>query len=123
MEKYLDAFINAFVGTVDWTWKSIIFDVPWYNNYFWGLIAISLIVWVLEMIFPWRKKQSIIRKDFWLDGFYMFFNFFIFSIIISGIYKVLELLFAEVNITSKSIAFFDTSGWTIWMQLFVFFIV
>jgi len=104
MEKYLDAFINAFQGTVDWTLKSIIFDVPWYTNYFWGLIVISLFVWGLEMMFPWRKEQSIFRKDFWLDGFYMFFNFFIFSIVISGVYEILGLLFSEVNITAKSLA-------------------
>lgn len=24
MNNYLDAFKNAFLGTVDWTWKSII---------------------------------------------------------------------------------------------------
>ena len=85
MEKYIDAFINAFNGTVMWTWKSIIFEVPWYTNYFWGLTVISLVVWFLEMAFPWRKEQSIFRKDFWLDAFYMYFNFFIFAIVISGI--------------------------------------
>ena len=78
MEKYLDAFINSFLGTVNWTYKSIIFEIPWYTNYFWGLILISLIVWGLEIVFPWRKNQAIIRKDFWLDVFYMFFNFFVF---------------------------------------------
>ena len=60
MEKYLDAFINSFLGTVNWTYKSIIFEVPWYTNYFWGLIIISLIVWGLEIAFPWRKNQAII---------------------------------------------------------------
>ena len=49
---------------------------PWYQNYFYGLIFISLIVWSLEMMFPWRKSQSAIRKDFWLDGFYMFFKWY-----------------------------------------------
>ncbi len=123
MRKYLDAFINAFNGTVDWTWKSILFEVPWYNNYFWGLIAISLVVWMLEIAFPWRKNQSIIRKDFWLDGFYMFFNFFIFSIVISGVYKILELLFTDVNITAKSLAIVDISNWPMWLQLVIFFII
>jgi len=84
MEKYVDGFISAIRGTLDWTMQSILFDVPWQTNYFWGLIIISLIVWLLEIIFPWRKNQSIFRKDFWLDGFYMFFNFFIFAIAISG---------------------------------------
>ena len=123
MNKYLDTFINAFNGTVDWTWKSILFEVPWYTNYFWGLISISLFVWVLEIIFPWRKKQSVFRKDFWLDGFYMFFNFFIFSIAISGFYRLLQVGFSDIGITSKSIAFIDPSTWPMWLQLLVFFII
>ena len=121
--RYIDAFINAFKGTADWTWRSITFEVPWYNNYFWGLIAISLVVWLLEIAFPWRKNQSIIRKDFWLDGFYMFFNFFIFSIVISGVYTVLSMAFAEVNLTAKSFALLNLSNWPQWAQLLTFFII
>tara|TARA_R110002051_G_scaffold262306_2_gene322225 strand:+ start:11794 stop:12684 length:891 start_codon:yes stop_codon:yes gene_type:complete len=123
MNEYFDAFINGFSGTINWTWRSILFEVPWYTNYFWGLIVISLVVWVLEIIFPWRKNQAIIRKDFWLDAFYMFFNFFLFAIIISGFYRVLELLFSNLGITSKSIAIIDFSSWPVWSQLIVFFIV
>lgn len=121
--KYIDAFVGAFNGTVDWTWKSILFEVPWYTNYFWGLIAISLIVWGLEIVFPWRKDQPIIRKDFWLDGFYMFFNFFIFSIAISGIYRILELLFTDLSITMTSLALINISGLPMWGQLLIFFII
>ena len=123
MEKYLNTFINAFNGTIDWTWKSIIFEVPWYTNYFWGLIIISLFVWCLEIAFPWRKNQAIFRRDFWLDVFYMFSNFFIFSIVISGVYEVLELLFNNVNITTKSLSLINTLHWPHWLQLLVFFIV
>lgn len=123
MEKYLDAFVSAFNGTVNWTWKSILFEVPWYTNYFWGLIVISLFIWVLEIVFPWRKEQSIFRKDFWLDGFYMFFNFFVFSIAISGVYKMLEVLFGEFGITAKSFALIDWSAWPLWSQLLVFFVL
>ena len=92
MEKYLDAFINSFLGTVNWTYKSIIFEVPWYTNYFWGLILISLFVWGLEIVFPWRKNQAIIRKDFWLDAFYMFFNFFVFRLVFCHVIFSLCLL-------------------------------
>lgn len=123
MEKYLNAFINAFNGTIDWTWKSIIFEVPWYTNYFWGLTIISLFIWGLEIAFPWRKNQSIFRRDFWLDAFYMFSNFFIFSIVISGVYEVLELLFGAFNIDIKSIVLIDISDWVPWLQLLVFFII
>ena len=123
MEKYITAFINEFTSTLNWTLDSILFKVPWYNNYFWGLIVISLVVWLLEIIFPWRKNQSFIRKDFWMDGFYMFFNFFIFSILISGDYKALGLLFNEIGITTKSLAVFNTSNWPIGLQLVVFFVI
>ena len=123
MEKYVTAFINEFTSTLNWTLDSILFKVPWYNNYFWGLIVISLVVWLLEIIFPWRKNQSFIRKDFWMDGFYMFFNFFIFSILISGDYKALGLLFNEIGITTKSLAVFNTSNWPIGLQLVVFFVI
>ena len=123
MQEYSKVIINAFIGTLDWTWKSIIFEVPWYTNYFWGLIVISLVVWTLEILFPWRKNQSIFRKDFWLDAFYMFFNFFLFSIAISGFYKLLEKVFSDMGITSKSLAIIDFSTWPIWGQLLVFFIV
>jgi sterol desaturase/sphingolipid hydroxylase (fatty acid hydroxylase superfamily) len=123
MNNYLDAFKNAFLGTVDWTWKSIIFEVPYYTNYFWGLIVLSLAVWLLEIAFPWRKNQAIIRKDFWLDSFYMFFNFFIFSIIISGFYQVMSVTFEAFNIGSKSLAIMDISKWAAGLQLLVFFII
>lgn len=123
MEKYLEAFINAIIGTFNWTWKSILFEVPWYTNYFWGLIIISLLVWSLEILFPWRKEQSIFRKDFWLDGFYMFFNFFLFAIAISGFYKVLGLLFSDLGIKQGSMAILDLSQFPNWIQLTIFFLV
>lgn len=121
--EYLEAFYNSFLGTLNWTWKSILFEVPWYTNYFWGLILISLLVWVLEILFPWRKDQGIFRKDFWLDAFYMFFNFFLFAIVISGVYKVLQLVFRDIGITAKSLAIIDFTTWPSWAQLLVFFLI
>ena len=123
MENYLTAFKNAFFGSLDWTWKSIVFDVPFYQNYFWGLILISLLVWGLEIAFPWRKNQAIIRKDFWLDTFYMFFNFFIFSVMIAGFYSVLELIFNDLGYTIRSLAVINLENLPNWLQLLIFFII
>ena len=123
MENYLGSFKRAFLDTLDWTIESILFEVPWYKNYFWGLIAISLAVWILEILFPWRKQQSIIRRDFWLDGFYMFFNFFIFAIVISGVFELIERFFLDLGITTESLAVINISGWPEWTQLLIFFIV
>lgn len=123
METFLDVFISAVKGSIHWTWKSIVFDVPWYTNYFWGLILISLIVWGLEIIFPWRKEQSIFRTDFWLDGFYMFFNFFAFSIVISGVYRMLGVLFNTLGIHIDSFSILPISTLPQWSQLLIFFVL
>ena len=121
--EYLEAFLNSFIGMANWTLQSILFQVPWFNNYFWGLIVISLLVWGLEIKFPWRKHQNIFRNDFWLDVFYMFFNFFIFSIIISGLWRCLEIGFNEFYVTIQSFTILDLSDLPMWSQLIIFFIV
>ncbi len=121
--EYFQEFFKILNGSINWTFKSVLFDVPWNENYFWGLIIISIVVWGLEILFPWRKEQKILRKDFWQDGFYMFFNFFIFSFTISGFYHVLQLFFSDAGISEKSLAIIDISLWPIWLQCLVFFIV
>lgn len=123
MEKYFDAFLNAFKGSLDWTLKMITFDVPWYMNFFYGLLVISLVVWALELAFPWRKQQKAFRKDFWLDGFYMYFNFFVFSVAIAGIYALIGVANESYGLTMKSFALFDISAWAMGWQLLLFFVV
>ncbi len=123
MNTYWNTFSESIIGTLNWVGQSITFNVPWYNNYFWGLIVISLAVWGLEMAFPWRKTQKIIRKDFWLDAFYMFFNFFIFAIIISGFYATFEQLMTGLSLTMQSFTILDLSSLPSWAQLVIFFVI
>lgn len=123
METYWNIFSQSIVGTLNWVGRTITFDVPWYENYFWGLIFISLFAWGLELAFPWRKNQSIIRKDFWLDGFYMFFNFFIFAIVISGFYALFEQLMSDFGLTMQSMTIINLSQLPAWGQLLIFFII
>lgn len=123
MENYIEAFLNAFVGSFNWTLKSIFFEVPWYTNFFWGLTVLSFLVWGLEIAFPWRKSQSVFRKDFWLDWFYMYFNFFVFSIVISGVYKVIGLLLNDIGIDKSSLTLIDITQYGPAIQLILFFIV
>ena len=84
MQHYWDIFIGSFADYWNYLIKAILH--PHWGNYFYWLIGISLIVWMLEIAFPWRKDQPRIRQDFWLDAFYMFFNFFLFSLV--GFYAV-----------------------------------
>lgn len=121
--KYLDTFWQSTVNSFDWFIKMTLFEVPYYQNYFWGLLLISLLVWGIEIVFPWRKLQSIVRKDFFLDAFYMFFNFFLFSIMITGVYAVLELFFTKFGLTINSLAIINLSQLPNILQLLIFFVL
>ncbi len=123
MERYATVFINSFREQVAWTWKAICWDVPWYLNYFWGLIIISVLVWGLELIRPWRKQQAAIRGDFWLDAGYMFFNFFLFSIAIAGGYAVIGLSGSDIGLSMSSFTLIPLAVLPTWAQLVVFFIL
>lgn len=126
MNKYIDLISTSYSGYFNYLKEEILY---WkWDNYFYGLIAISLIVWLLEILFPWRKNQAIFRKDFWLDLFYLFFNFFLLNLI---------LLIALSNITSQlindflslfgfeltSIQLFSISTLPKPLALFAFFII
>lgn len=79
MQKYLDIIAQSYSAYASYLWQEI--THPHWENYFYWLIGVSLFFWLVEIAVPWRKKQSFVRKDFWLDAFYMFFNFFIFSLV------------------------------------------
>ena len=80
MQKYIDIFLSEYSGYANYLWNDIV--NPTWTSYFYWLILVSIFFFILEVVIPWRKKQPILRKDFWLDAFYMFFNFFLFSLII-----------------------------------------
>lgn len=126
MSEFFEIILNAISNYWGWIVSEVTFNYdykPWYQNYFWGLTLLSLIVWGLEMALPWRKNQPIIRKDFWLDGFYMYFNFFVFGLMITGIYAVLEHTFKLFGITMTSLSFFDFTALPAWAQILIFFIL
>ena len=75
------------------------------------------------MLFPWRKNQSFFRKDFWLDAFYMYFNFFIFTTIISGVYALISNAFSSVGIEMNSLSIIDIKALPTWIGLLIFFVL
>jgi hypothetical protein len=80
MDNYFETVRNSYSGYFNYLISEILY---WkWDNYFNGLIAISLCIWLLEIVFPWRKQQAVFRKDFWLDLFYLFFNFFLLNLIL-----------------------------------------
>lgn len=119
----LEAAYQSVLNNIFWLWDAVTFRLSWYENFFWGLILLSLLVWGLEILFPWRKNQKIIRKDFFLDAFYMFFNFFIFAIMINGFYAILEQVFRSNGIKMNSFQIIETGGLPPWVELVIFFLV
>jgi len=124
LPQYFDIFLDSYQGYASYLWQEI--TQPGFHNYFYGLIAISLFFFLLEMFRPWRKNQPKFRTDFWLDAFYMFFNFFLFSLIIYNaasnvVVEFLNTQFEYIGITN--IVALEVSGWPGWVQLFTLFIV
>ena len=77
--EYFGTFTTGFEDYARYLWYEV--RTPHWGNYFYWLIGLSAVVYALELLFPWRRDQPRLRRDFWLDGFYMFFNFFLFSLV------------------------------------------
>ncbi|EAQ42456.3 sterol desaturase [Polaribacter sp. MED152] len=103
------------------------FELNW-ENYFYALIIISLVVWGLESLFPWRKNQSLFRKDFWLDTFYMFFNFFLLNLIVlialsNTAAELFNDVLGVVGLTLSNFQLLDLNSLPFALRIFIFFIV
>jgi len=126
--EYLQKIVDSYNGYANYLWQEITLSYsykPWYENYFYLLIIVSLLVWGLEVLFPWRKKQPFIRKDFWLDTFYMFFNFFLFNLIaFIALSNTFELfLLRTFNFNLEDLQLVHVENLPHWLQLLIFFIV
>jgi sterol desaturase/sphingolipid hydroxylase (fatty acid hydroxylase superfamily) len=124
MEKYWDLFVGSFTGYGHYLVQEVLF--PGWHNYFYWLLALSLFFWVLEILLPWRQHQARIRQDFWLDGFYMFFNFFLFSLVgFNAVSNIGVQAFQDVLALFglKNIVALEIHSWPAWAQLLTLFVV
>lgn len=122
--EYWETFINSFSDYAGYLYDEI--SHPAWNNYFYWLIGISIFFFLLEWFFPWRKDQPKIRQDFWLDGFYMFFNFFLFSLVgYNAISNVFVFAFNDLlgSIGIKNFVAIEIDSWPVWGQLLTLFIL
>lgn len=90
------------------------------------LIGVSLFFWVWEILRPWRSRQGAFRKDFWLDGFYMFFNMFLFPVLGFAAFSNLLHAFWGWLLGSSGLPgtmLIDLGGWPVWAQLLGLFLV
>ncbi len=124
----IETYIKALQGYLNWLWNDqiLISTNSLFGNYFWGLALISVTFFLIEVVVPWRKNQAVIRKQFWQDAFYMYFNFFLFYIILFvGLSAVAE------SISTSMFKFFGIHNLVIlqinslpsWVQLLIVFII
>ncbi|ARN79320.1 hypothetical protein BST97_01700 [Nonlabens spongiae] len=124
MEKYLDIIADSFTGY----WNYLVSEIsnPTWTNYFYWLLGLSTLVFALEIIIPWRKKQPVLRKGFWLDAFYILFNFFLFSLIA---YNALSNVGVELFndflglIGIENIVAIKVDTLPVWTQLLIMFFI
>lgn len=78
MTGYLSTFVDAFVGYARWVWSDV--TVPGSHSYFTVLVAFTAAFLLWEQVAPWRKQPRL-REGFWLDAFYLVFNFYLFGLL------------------------------------------
>lgn len=124
MESYLTTLANGYGSYAAYLMREVLH--PGWHNYFYWLIGSSMSVWLLEILFPWRTDQPVFRDDFGIDLFYVFFNYFLFSLIgynalsnigVKGFHDFLAL-FGITNLVALNVA--SLPGWT---QLLILFVV
>ena len=123
MEKYLKIIWDAYTGYTTFFMNEILY--PSWHNYFYWLVGASLLIWLAEIFFPWRKNQPLIRENFWLDAFYIFWNYFLFALIAYNALSMVAVnafndflsLFGVKNIVALNVA-----TWPKWLQLVFIFV-
>jgi len=127
MNKYIEIISKSYSDYWNYIKQSVFMELNW-ENYFYGLIIISIVVWGLEIAFPWRKNQPIFRKDFWLDVFYMFFNFFLLNLIIlialsNTAFQLVNDVLASIGLSITDLQIFNINALPKTLRIFLFFII
>ncbi len=122
--KYWYTFLDGYRGYANYLWHEV--THPHWRNYVYWLLAVSLFFFALELLRPWRRDQPRLRKDFWLDAFYMFFNFFLFSLLIYNaasdvVVSAFNDLLASFGV--RNLVALEIGSWPVWAQLFTLFLV
>jgi len=127
MMDYIDLIVESTTGAAKGLWRLIL--NPFLGgklNMLYFLIILSLFVWILEIALPWRKNQNKVRKDFWLDTFYMFFNFFLYRVVFFAAFVKIVYSFFSYGLESVGYAgghLLDVSEMHWLIQMIIFFIV
>lgn len=124
LDSWWQFFADSWIGYARYLIREI--THPQLSNYFWWLVGLSAFVYSLELLRPWRRQQARLRRDFWLDAFYMFFNYFLFSLVVynaaSGVAVQLFHDFLGLFGISNLVAL-EIGSWPVWAQLGMLFVL
>ena len=102
---------------LQWVIQQVLWQVPLEQNYFWLVTIGTALIMLLEMLFPWRKRQGFFRTDWGLDLVYLYANLFVFTAMLDVAYSMGSEFFPE----QWGMTLFLEWGWG-W-QLLLFFVV
>lgn len=120
----MTSFLQEFSNYANYVARSI--TNPSWDNFLTWLLVLSATVWILEIVFPWRTRQGVIRKDFWLDVWYMVFNTIVFSLVgyhaaSTVVADVVQGVVASI-VGRDAIDMIDVRWMPAWGQLIVLFV-
>ena len=100
--------------------------MPIYFQYWFWLAGTSLLVFLLERIWTWRKQQNVLRKGIWQDLFWLVFNGhylgLLLAMVTGDLVQLLNSWLHGIGLpVPESIAL--VAGWPFWAQFIVFFLL
>ena len=100
--------------------------MPVYLQYYFWLIAASLLCLIVERVRPWRKEQRVLREGIWQDLFWLVFNGHFLGLMMALVTGQLVLWFNEVLHQAGWPVPQDIrllSGTPLWVQFVVFLVL
>ena len=91
------------------------------RGYFFWLLAVSAMCLILERLWPWRKQQKMVRRQFLQDLVWLFFNGHYAGILVAYIAATLFVWAAPAIDLAKSLNFLSEQP--LWLQFISFFLL
>jgi sterol desaturase/sphingolipid hydroxylase (fatty acid hydroxylase superfamily) len=124
LEKYIQILKEGYINYASYFYNEVIH--PHWGNYFYWVVICALLIWILEINFPWRKNQDAIREGFWIDLFYIFWNYFLFSLVAYNAWSNLfvNLFHDFLGVFGvKNLVAIELGSFNKWIQLLIIFIL
>ena len=91
------------------------------RGYFFWLLVVSALCLILERIWPWRTQQKLVRRQFFQDLFWLFFNGHYAGILVA--YVAAHFLVWAVPAAEHAQSLNVLSGQPLWVQCIAFFLL